>query len=168
VQALRHFTAAVALAALSVVPAAARAQAPNQGRHLEPVSRPTGQTHAEQTLARVLAREHHAYPAAKDPESQAAHRALMRTLGREGHADWGSTDRPHPDSAHQAGPSGSFPLVPLVTAVGVTMLLATAVTWRQLRPRSRVDLPAPKGRELVCREPLPGQRAAVNSTTREA
>jgi hypothetical protein len=35
-------------------------------------------------------REHHAYPAAKDPETQAAQRALTRTLAREGYVGWGS------------------------------------------------------------------------------
>jgi hypothetical protein len=137
VKALRSLTVAVALAALSVVPAAAQAHAPNQDRDIQPVSRPTDQTRAQRTLARVLAREHHASPAANDPETQAAQRALTRTLAREGPADWGSTDTQQSANAHQAGPSGTFPLLPLLTAVGVTVLLATAATWWRLRARSR-------------------------------
>jgi hypothetical protein len=137
VKALRSFTAAVALAALSVVPAAAQAHTPNQDGDTQPVSRPADQARAQQTLARVLAREHHASPAANDPETQAAQRALTRTLGREGHADWGSTDTQPSASAQQAGPSGTFPLLPLLTAVGVTVLVATAATWWRLRTRSR-------------------------------
>jgi hypothetical protein len=167
VQALRRFTTAVALAALSVAPAAAQASAPNQDRHLQPIARPTDQTRAQQTLARGLAREHHAYPAAKDPGMQAAERALTRTLGREGHADWGSTDRQQAAGAHQAGPNGTFPVLPLLTAVGVTVLVAMAAKWR-LRAHSRVNFPAIKGRDLIRQESPPAQPAAISSMTKEA
>jgi len=136
VKALRILTATVALAALSILlVGGAQAHAPNQDRDIQPVSRPADQ--ARRTLARVLAREHHASPAANDPETQAAQRALNRTLAREGHADWGSTDTQQSASAHQTGPSATFPLLPLLITVGVTVLLATAATWWRLRARSR-------------------------------
>jgi hypothetical protein len=137
VQALRNLTAAAALAALSVVPAAAQAHAPYQDRDPQPVSRPTDQAPAQQTLARVLGREHHAYPAPIDREAETAQRALTRTLTRDHHTYPAPADGQQAASAHQAGPGGTFPLLPLLTAVGVTMLLAIAATWWRLRARSR-------------------------------
>ncbi len=136
-KALRSLTAAAALAALSVVPATAQAHASNQNRDVQPVSRPADQTSARRTLTRVLAREQHAYPAPSGPETQAAQLALARTLSREGHAYWGSTAGQQPAKPYRAAPSGTFPLLPLLTAVGLAMLLAAAATWRWLRARVR-------------------------------
>ncbi len=135
-KALRIFTTAVALAALSVVPAAAQAHEPNQDRDIQPISRPTDQARADQTLARVLAREYHAYPAPIDRQAEAAQRTLARTLAREDHAYWGPTHGQQPANEQQAA-SGAFPLLPLLTAVGLTVLLATAAAWRRLRARAR-------------------------------
>jgi hypothetical protein len=136
-KAVRTLTAAVALAALSIVPAAAQAHEPNQDHDVQPVSRPTDQTQSQRSLARVLAREHHAYLAASDPKTQPAQRALARTLAREDHAYWGPTAGQQSASAHQAGPSRTFPLFPVLTVIGLTALLAMAAAWRRLRGRSR-------------------------------
>jgi hypothetical protein len=138
VKAPRILTATLALAALSILlVGGAQAHTPNQDRDLQPVSRPTDQARARLTLARVLAREHHAYPAPIDRQAEAAQRTLARTLAREDHAYWGPTHGQQPANEQQAGPSGTFPLLPLLTAVGLTVLLATAATWRRLRARSR-------------------------------
>ncbi|HZD70637.1 MAG TPA: hypothetical protein VFA45_17600 [Actinomycetes bacterium] len=138
-QALRSLTATLALAALSILPAGtAQAHTPNQDHNTQPVSRPTYQTPAQQTLGRVLAREHHTYPpAASDPAMQPAQRALARTLAREGHASPAPADGQQAASPQQAAPRGTFPLLPVLTAAGLTTLAAAAATWRRLRARSR-------------------------------
>jgi hypothetical protein len=134
VKALRILTASVALAALSVLPAAA---APSQDRDTQPVSGPTDQTQSQRTLARVLAREHHAYPTSIDPKAETAQRALARTLGKEHHAYPAPADGQQAANAHRAASSGAFPLLPVLAAAGLTVLLAMAATWRRLRARAR-------------------------------
>jgi len=128
----RLFTAAVVVAALSLLPAAAQAEVHNQHRNTR-ASRQTDQTPAQRTLARVLGRELRSYPAPDDPQTQAAQAALGRTLAREDHAYWSPTDGQQSAKSHQTGPSGTFPLVPLLLAVGLTGLLMMAATWRRLR-----------------------------------
>jgi hypothetical protein len=137
VKALRILIATVALAALSVVPAAAQVHQPNQDRRLRPISSSTDQAQSQRSLAHVLAREHHAYPAASEPETQAAQRALARTLAREGHAYWGPTAGQQPAKEQQAAASGTLRLFAVLAVIGLTVLLAVAVTWRRLRARSR-------------------------------
>jgi hypothetical protein len=85
----------------------------------------------------VLAREHHAYPAGGDPETQAAQRVLARTLAKEHHTYPAPADGQQAANAHQAAPSGTFPLLPVLIVVGVTVVLAMAATWWRLRARSR-------------------------------
>jgi hypothetical protein len=136
VKVLRSFTAAVALAALSVVPAAAQAHTPNQDRHLQPVSRSTDQTPAQRTLTRTLAKEHDAYLTPTDPETQAAQRALTRTLAKEHDAYPAPTDG-QAANEQQAAVSGTFPLLPVLAVIGLTVLLAMAAIWRRQRVHSR-------------------------------
>jgi hypothetical protein len=138
VKALRIFTTTVALTALSILSVGgAQAHPPNQDRDIQPVSRPTDQTPAQRALARVLAREHHAYPAPIDRQAEAAQRALTRTLAKEHGTYPAPADGQQAANAQQAAPSGTFPLLPVLTAVGLTVVLATAATWRRLRARSR-------------------------------
>jgi L-aminopeptidase/D-esterase-like protein len=136
VKALRILTATVALAALSVLPVVAQAHVPSQDRDLQPVARPADQTPAQRTLARVLAREHHASPAAIDRQAEAAQRALARTLAKERHTYPAPGDGQQAANAHRAAPSGTFPLLPVLATAGLILVLATAATWR-LRARSR-------------------------------
>jgi hypothetical protein len=138
VKAPRSLTATLALAALSLLPAAAaQAHAPYQDRDTQPVSRPADQTRAQQTLARVLAREHDAYPAPSDPETQAAQLALTRVLAREHYTYPAPADGQQAANAHRAAPRGTFPLLPVLAMVGLIVALATAATWRRLRARAR-------------------------------
>jgi hypothetical protein len=138
VKALRILAATVALAALSILlVGGAQAHAPNQDRDIQPVSRPTDQTRAQRTLARVLAKEHHTYPAPIDRQAETAQRALTRTLARERGTYPAPADGQQAANEHQAAPSGTFPLLPVLTAVGLTVVLATAATWWRLRARSR-------------------------------
>jgi hypothetical protein len=136
VKALRRLTAAVALAAFSVLPAAAQAHTPNQDRDTQPVSRAADQTRAQQTLARVLAREHHAYPAPIDREAEAAQRALGRVLAREHDASPAPAGGQQAANAHRAASRGTFPLLPVLATVGLIVVVAMATTWRR-RGRSR-------------------------------
>jgi hypothetical protein len=66
---------------------------------------------AQRALTRVLAKEHHTYPAPAGGQQAA--------------------------SAQRAGPSGTFPLLPVLATAGLTVLVATAATWRRLRARGR-------------------------------
>jgi hypothetical protein len=137
VKALRILTATVALATLSILlVGGAQAHTPNQDRDLQPVARPADQTPAQRTLARVLAREHHASPAAIDRQAEAAQRALARTLAKERHTYPAPADGQQAANAHRAVPSGTFPLLPVLATAGLILVLATAATWR-LRARSR-------------------------------
>ena len=91
------------------------------------------QTRAQRTLARVLAREHHASAAPIDREAETA----QRTLAKEHHAYPAPADGPMAANARHAAPSGTFPLLPVLAVVGLIVVLATAVTWLRLRARSR-------------------------------
>lgn len=129
----RCIVTAVALAALSVLAiGSAQAHPAEHERGGQPLSGPAEQTHARQTLQRTRAREHHAYPAATDPQAQAARRALQRTLAREHHA------YPTPTDPQQHADSSRAPIILAVTgAVGLSVMVAAAAArWRR-RARSR-------------------------------
>jgi hypothetical protein len=110
---------AVALVTLSVLAAGgATARQPDDQR-------------GQQALARTLAREHNAYPAALDEPAQAAQRTLARTLGREHHT------YPAPDASPQpANPRQAAQRRTLSTLAVLTMTAVLAMTWRR-RARSR-------------------------------
>ncbi len=130
--AARSIAAAVALAALSVLAASgAQARALHDERGVQPAARPADQTRDQQTLRRILAREHHAYPAALDQQAQAAQRTLARTLAREHHTYPAPGDSPRPANPRQAAQRRS-----LSTLAVLAMTTVLAMTWRR-RARSR-------------------------------
>ncbi len=129
---LAKAVAAVALAVLRVVSAGgAYAHAPNDQRGVQPATRPAQPTRDQQALTRILAREHHAYPAPLDPQAQAAQQALARTLAREYHAYPAAGDAQQPANPRQAARSRT-----LSTLAVLAMIVVLAMTWRR-RARSR-------------------------------
>jgi hypothetical protein len=137
--ALARIIAAVALAALSVLAAgAAQARALNDQPGVQPISRTTDQTRAQWALKRVLAREHHAYPAPTDQPAETAQQALGRVLTREHNAYPAPADAPQLANSQQANPSNTIPLLPVravITVAGLSAVLGSAAAWRRLRAR---------------------------------
>jgi hypothetical protein len=112
--------ATAALVVLSALPAGgANAGQPDHGR-------------GQRTLERTLTREHHAYPAPDDPQTQVAEAVLQRILAREHHA------YPTADTQLSAAPAPPRPPLPTVlAAVGLTIMLVAAGNWGRLRAHLR-------------------------------
>jgi hypothetical protein len=118
---------AVALAALSVLAAGgAQAHTLHDQRGVQPTTRPAGQTPAQQTLARTLAREHNAYPAPLDQQAQAAQQTLARILAREYHTYPAPNDARQPASTGQADPRRA-----VSTLAVLAMTAVLAIVWRR-------------------------------------
>jgi hypothetical protein len=92
-----------------------------------------------QAVERTLAREHHATPAAAD---HVATLALVRTLAKEHQAVPAPTGQ-QATSAPPAAPSGTRPLLVVVSATSLIVVLAAAATFlrHRARPRRRPDHP---------------------------
>jgi hypothetical protein len=143
----RTLAVAVALAALTVLPAGTAAHArladePSQRVAEQQASEdntyPTPIHRGPHAAQRTLAREHLAYPAPINPRSQAAELALIRTLGRE-HLAVPTASGQHADGIQPGQPSRPHAVVAVSGAVVLTVILGAAATllWRRSRTRPR-------------------------------
>jgi len=104
-----------------------RANAPTPEPGVHPAARPAEQTRDQQTLRRILASEHNAYPAPLDQQAQ------ERTLAREHHTD----DPAATDSRQSANTGPAAQRWTISTLAVVAMTAALAMTWRR-RARYRL------------------------------